>query len=244
MRDPRSKALVENFGGQWLLTRNVRLAHAEPGHLHRRGTRTCARRSSRKRSSSSRACSREDRSVLDLLTAELHVPERAAGEALRHPGVYGGHFRRVTLPDGSPRGGLLGQGSILMVTSYADRTSPVLRGKWLLENLLGTPPPPPPPDVPPLDESTRRARAECHDARAHGAAPRQPACAACHARMDPLGFALENFDAIGGWRTAEGNKPIDASGAMPDGTKFAGPADLQSAPVAAATSSWRPWPRS
>ena len=144
---------------------------------------------------------REDRSVLDLLTADYtFVNERLA----RHygiPNVYGSQFRRVTLADENRRG-LLGQGSILTVTSYPNRTSPVLRGKWILENILGTPPPPPPPNVPALKENGEggkvpsvRERMEEHR--------ENPACASCHRVMDPLGFALENFDAIGEWRTKE-----------------------------------------
>jgi hypothetical protein len=140
--------------------------------------------------------------------------------------VYGDSFRRVGL-DGTPRGGLLGQASLLTVTSYPDRTSPVLRGKWLLENILGTPPPPPPPDVPALKDkgadgrpTAVRDRLEEHR--------KNPACASCHLQMDPLGFALENFDAIGTWRTtAEGGAPVDASVALADGTKFAGPSGLR-----------------
>jgi hypothetical protein len=168
----------------------------------------------------------DDHSVLDLLTARYTYVNEQLAVQYGIPGVKGGHFRRVELPADSPRGGLLGQGSILMVTSYADRTSPVLRGKWILENLLGTPPPPPPPNVPPLADTggantakTMRQRMEQHR--------RQPQCAACHARMDPLGFALENFDAIGLWRTTEGNAPIDASSELPGGIKIGGAADLK-----------------
>jgi hypothetical protein len=164
--------------------------------------------------------------VPDLLTADYtFVNERLA----RHygiPNVYGSHFRRVSV-DESQRGGLLGHGSILTVTSYANRTSPVLRGKWLLENILGTPPPPPPPDVPDLpdavDHGTPRSireRMELHR--------KNPACAGCHARMDPLGFALENFDAIGRWRSIDESKNrVDASGVLPDGTRFDGPRELR-----------------
>jgi len=141
--------------------------------------------------------------------------------------VYGDHFRRVKVSDGNRRG-LLGQGSILTVTSRANRTSPVLRGKWVLDNVLGTPPPPPPPNVPALKESgaeirnlTMRQRTEQHRAN--------PVCASCHSRMDPIGFALDNFNAIGQWRTTDGSTPIDASGALADGTKFDGPGDLREA---------------
>jgi hypothetical protein len=165
---------------------------------------------------------REDRSVLDLLKADYtFVNERLA----RHygiPNIYGSRFRRVAVAD-EARKGLLGQGSILTVTSYATRTSPVRRGKWVLENLLGMPPPPPPPDVPALEEKskegkplTMRQQMEQHRAK--------PACAGCHKLMDPIGFALENFDATGKWRTispfGEANSPIDPSGVLYDGNKF------------------------
>jgi hypothetical protein len=167
---------------------------------------------------------REDRSVLDLLNADYtFVNERLA----RHygiPHVYGNRFRRVMSSD--VRRGLLGQGSILALTSYPNRTSPVLRGKWLLDNVLGAPPPPPPPNVPDLkaagDDGTPRSvrdRMEQHR--------ENPACATCHVRMDPLGFALENFDAIGKWRSTSDGTPIDASGALPDGTRFEGVAGLR-----------------
>jgi hypothetical protein len=169
----------------------------------------------------------EDRSATELLTANYtFVNERLA----RHygiPNVYGNTFRRVTFND-DWRGGLLGQGSILTVTSYANRTSPVFRGKWLLENILGTPPPPPPPDVPPFPEAdgknqptSVRARMEQHR--------QNPVCASCHRMLDPLGFALENFDAIGALRTTDAGAPIDPSGALPDGTKFDGPAAFRKA---------------
>jgi len=143
------------------------------------------------------------------------------------PGVYGDRFRRVALGAESGRAGVLGQGSVLTVTSYATRTSPVLRGKWILANLLGAPPPPPPANVPGLQEKSdegkplsMRQAMERHRTNA--------ACASCHSRMDPLGFALENFDAIGQWRSiGESQEPIDASGALPDGTAFQGPAGLR-----------------
>jgi hypothetical protein len=169
----------------------------------------------------------EDRSVLDLLNADYtFVNERLA----RHygmAGVYGSRFRRVTLTDETRRG-LLGQGSVLTVTSYATRTSPVARGKWILENILGTPPPPPPPNVPALKDkadagrpTTLRQRMEEHRAN--------PACAVCHKVMDPLGFSLENFDAIGQWRSTDGVAPVDASGQLADGTKVDGPVSLRQA---------------
>ena len=170
---------------------------------------------------------REDRSALELLDADYtFVDERLA----RHygiPNVRGSHFRRVALDD-EARGGLLGHGSILTVTSYANRTSPVNRGKWVLENILGTPPPPPPPDVPDLETAeggqalSMRAAMEQHRAN--------PVCASCHRLMDPLGLALENFDAIGRWRDrSETRGAIDATGELPDGTPFDGPAGLKAA---------------
>jgi hypothetical protein len=160
-----------------------------------------------------------------LLNAKYTFLNERLARHYQIPNVYGERFRRVELKDDN-RSGLLGQGSILTVTSYGNRTSPVLRGKWLLEMILGTPPPPPPPDVPPLKEKSEtdrplsvRGRLEQHR--------QNPACASCHVRMDPLGFALENFDAIGKWRTDEDGVPVDASAALPDGTKLAGVAGLR-----------------
>jgi hypothetical protein len=169
---------------------------------------------------------REDRSVVDFLNADYtFVNERLA----RHygiPNIYGSDFRRIALKDGT-RGGLLGQGSILTVTSYENRTSPTLRGKWVLENIMGSPPPQPPPNVPALKEESptnpkqrsMRERLEQHRVN--------PVCSSCHSRMDPLGFALDNYDAVGRWRTAEGATPVDASGVMPTGEKFNGAAELK-----------------
>jgi hypothetical protein len=167
---------------------------------------------------------REDRSILELLTANYTFVNERLAKHYGIPNVTGTHFRRVTLPD-ARRAGILGQGSILLVTSYANRTSPVQRGKWLLMNVLGAPPPDPPADVPPLPEKTTeqpksvRARLEQHR--------NNPVCASCHSQMDPLGFALENFDGIGGWRTMDGTTPIDASGVLPSGVKFTGPAEFR-----------------
>jgi hypothetical protein len=169
---------------------------------------------------------REDRSVVELLTANYtFVNERLA----RHygiPNVYGSHFRRITLPPDSPRRGLLGQGSILTLTSYPARTSPVVRGKWILDNILGTPPPPPPPNVPALKDNpsgkvlSMRERMAVHRA--------SPVCATCHSIMDPLGLSLENFDAVGRWRDRmEDDTAIDVSGVFHDGTKFEGVTGLR-----------------
>jgi hypothetical protein len=172
---------------------------------------------------------REDRSVLDLLRADYtYLDERLA----RHYGVrglYGSHFRRVAVKD-DPRRGLLGHASILSVTSHAERTSPVLRGKWVLENLLGLIVPPPPEDIPPLvavdaeAPKTLRAQMEAHRTN--------PVCASCHKLMDPIGFALENFDAVGSWRTEEPGGRIDASGQLADGSKIDGVVALRNAILA------------
>lgn len=227
LADSRSTALVTNFAGQWLYLRNMR-THAPDPTAFPDFDDNLRDAFETETELFIEAELREDRSLLDLLSANFtFVNERLA----RHygiPGIYGSHFRRVTFADDS-RGGLLGQGSILTVTSYPTRTSPVLRGKWLLENILGAPPPPPPPNVPALKDSgaggkpaSVRERMEQHRAN--------PVCASCHARMDPLGFALENFDGIGRWRTTdESRTPIDASGVLPDGTKFQGIAGLRQA---------------
>ena len=222
--DPRSRALVDNFAGQWLAVRNVRDVVPD-SQLFPEFDENLREAFQQETELFMESQLREDRSLLRLLDADYtFVNERLA----RHygiPNVYGNRFRRVTLPD-AERGGLLGHGSILTVTSYANRTSPVLRGKWLLDNFLGAPPPAPPPDIPALGENTAtrtptsvRERLEEHR--------RNPACAVCHAPMDPLGFALENFDAIGAWRTTDALNPVDASASLPDGTRFEGPAGLR-----------------
>ena len=221
LADPRSQAFVENFAGQWLFLRNleatvpVQSIFPDFDDTLRQGLR-------RETELFFASIVAEDRSVTDLLTADYtYVNERVA----RHygmPDVKGSHFRRVQYPQNGPRAGLLGHGSILAVTSYPDRTSPVIRGKWILENLLGAPPPDPPPDVPGLVEtdgagsalSMRERLARHRD---------NPSCASCHALMDPLGFALENFDAIGRYRTiGDAGEAIDAAGTLPDGTSFDG----------------------
>jgi hypothetical protein len=173
---------------------------------------------------------REDRSVLDLLTADYTFLNERLAEHYGVPGVYGSNFRRVAVTT-EARKGLLGQGSVLTVSSHADRTSPVVRGKWILENLLGAPPPAPPPNVPPLSENAEgappkslRARLELHRAN--------PICASCHKSMDPIGFALENYDAVGRWRTEESGQPINASGTLSDGTQVNGVVSLRNAILA------------
>ena len=224
LRDDRAKALIANFFGQWLYLRNIDTVAPDPEAFPEfDDTLRAAFKTETDMFLESQL--REDRSVMELLTARYtFVNERLA----RHygiPNIYGSHFRRVSLSD-EASGGLLGQGSVLTVTSYATRTSPVVRGKWLLENLLGAPPPPPPPNVPALKEdktgeqpTSVRERLEQHR--------RNPVCAGCHARMDPLGFAMENFDGIGKWRNEDANAPVNSSGTLPDGTKFHGPAQFR-----------------
>jgi hypothetical protein len=171
----------------------------------------------------------QDRPVLDLFSADYTFVNERLARHYRIPGVVGDEFRKVTYPDGRRRG-LLGHGSILTLTSHADRTSPVLRGKWVLEVLLGTPPPPPPPNVPDLE-----ATAEAEDGRLRTVRERMeqhrsnPACASCHKMIDPLGLALENFDVTGAWRLRDNGTPVDAASALYDGTPLTGPADLQNA---------------
>ena len=224
LKDSRSKALVSNFAAQWLQLRSLRAINPDQDVFpyFEENLREAFRVETELFFES---LLREDRSVLELLSANYtFVNERLA----RHygiPDVYGSHFRRVEL-ETEERRGLLGKGSILALTSYANRTSPVLRGKWVLENLLGTPPPPPPPNIPDLVESDKDGQAfSMREAMEQHRA--NPACATCHNVMDPLGFALENFDGIGTWRTTDAGDPIDSSGVLPDGTPFRGPAELQ-----------------
>ena len=227
LADPRADALTTNFASQWLHLRNLdavrpdaRLFPDFDDNL-RQGFR-------RETELLFRSVLDEDRSVVDLLTADFTFMNERVARHYEIPGVYGDHFRRVALPPGSPRAGLLGHGSILTVTSYATRTSPVLRGKWILENLLGTPPPPPPANVPPLDET--RSNVRVVSMRERMEAHRQnPQCAVCHRIMDPAGLSMENFDAIGRWRATEGVAPIDAAGNLPGGEEFDGVAGLRAA---------------
>jgi hypothetical protein len=226
LRDPRSKTLATNFAGQWLQIRklsetqpdisefpdydiNLKEAFAEETELFLQ------------------SLLEENHPLMDLLDADYTFLNERLARHYGVPNVYGSSFRRVTLKDENRRG-LLGHGSVLMLTSYPNRTSVVLRGVWLLTNILASPPPPPPPNVPAFKErgddgTIKTVRESMEEHRAN------PACAACHMRMDPLGFALENFNAIGQWRTTEGtaNTPIDNSGELPDGTKFNGPVELR-----------------
>ncbi|HEY6343213.1 MAG TPA: DUF1592 domain-containing protein [Bryobacteraceae bacterium] len=234
LEDPRSEALIGNFAGQWLYLRNLQsIAPSLEDFPDFDDNLRQAFRTETEMFFDSIV--REDRSVQDLLTADYtFVNERLA----RHygiPNVYGSQFRRVALGPDNPRRGLLGQGSFLLATSLATRTSPVLRGKWILENILGTPPPEPPPNVPtlkenvkPTDQSTETVQAPSVRQRMEEHRVNQP-CAGCHKMMDPIGFALENFDGVGQWRTQDGRIPVDASGQLVDGTKIDGPAQLREA---------------
>ena len=222
--DPRSQAFVSNFGGQWLYLRNLETQKPDPDVFP--NFDDSLRQSFRQETELFfGSVLRENRSILNLLDADYTYLNQRLAEHYEIPGVYGSQFRRVKLNDPN-RGGLLGQGSILTVTSYPNRTSVVQRGKWVLENLLGAPPPPPPADIPDLKPHSKdgrllsmREQLESHRAN--------PICASCHARMDPIGFALENFDGIGKWRTKDAGLPIDASGKLPSGKSFTGSNELK-----------------
>ena len=218
LADTRANTLVANFVGQWLYLRNIEAVLPDPVAFPDFDENLRAALAGETRLFFE-SMLREDRSLVDLLTADYTFLNERLARHYGIPGVHGSELRRVTVTS-DERKGLLGKGSVLTVTSYPNRTSPTLRGKWVLENLLGSPPPPPPPDVPSLKEGkeasvlTMRERMRMHQAN--------PVCASCHVRMDPLGFALENFDGLGRWRTG-----IDASGMLPDGTKIEGPAGLR-----------------
>jgi hypothetical protein len=228
LANPKADALVTNFAGQWLYLRN--LAAASPD------ARTFPDFDDNLRQAFRRETElfvdsivREDRSALDLLRANYTFVNERLAKHYGIPNVYGSRFRRVALGDDSVRGGILGQGSVLTVTSYANRTSPVLRGKWILENIVGTPPPPPPQNVPPLKDTDVEGRVLSMRERMaqHRASP---ACAGCHQLMDPAGLAMENFDAIGRWRLrTESGSDVDASGGLPDGSTFSGMGGLRTA---------------
>jgi hypothetical protein len=222
--DPRSEAIVSNFAGQWLYLRNLETSKPDSDIFtdYDEGLRDAFRKETELFFAH---VMREDRSVIELLDADYTFLNQRLAEHYGIPKVYGSQFRKVVLYN-PQRGGILGHGSVLTVTSYPNRTSVVQRGKWILETLLGAPPPPAPPDVPDLKEKAEDGRRlpmrealETHRAN--------PVCASCHSRMDPLGFALENYDGVGKWRTKDLDTPIDASAKMPDGTEFAGLAGLK-----------------
>lgn len=226
LADERSEALVTNFAAQWLYLRN--LASITPDNRLFPDFDDNLRRALRTETELFfESILREDRSVLDLLAADYTFLNERLAKHYGIPNIYGSRFRRVDLDADSKRGGLLRHGSILTVTSYATRTSPVIRGKWVLDNILGIPPPPPPPGVPALEENRVAAGLSVRDRIAEHR--KNPACAGCHQLMDPVGLSLESYDAVGRWRTTEGGKPIDATGGMPDGSTFDGVEGLQQA---------------
>jgi hypothetical protein len=226
LADPKSHSLANNFADQWLYLRNLdsltpdaRLFPEFDDNL---------RQAFRKETELFfESILQEDRNVIDLLKTDYTFLNERLAMHYGVPGVYGSHFRKVSLKPESHRGGLLRQGSILAVTSYATRTSPVIRGHWILGNLLGTPPPPPPPNVPSLKENTISAKLSIRERLA--AHRENPQCASCHNIMDPVGFALENFDALGRWRTYEDGEQLDTSGGFPDGSQFSGVDGLEQA---------------
>jgi cytochrome c5 len=225
LRDPRATQMVNNFFGQWLGLRDLKNLSPDPA-AYPDFDDSLREAFLRETNTYLDAMVREDHGVGELLNSNFTYLNERLARFYGIPGVYGPHFRRVTLTDPN-RFGILGQGAILTVTSYSTRTSPVVRGKWLMTNVLGSPPPAPPPNVPALAESgaggapptTVRERMQEHRKNA--------VCASCHSRMDPLGFALENYSAIGKWRTNESGQPIDVSGQFPDGTKFSSPGEFK-----------------
>jgi hypothetical protein len=219
LADPRSRSLIDNFANQWLYLRN--LGAITPNHRLFPDFDDNLRQAFRLETELFfESILREDRSVIDLLSAEYTFLNERLAKHYQIPNVYGSRFRKVLLTPDDHRGGLLRHGSILTVTSYATRTSPVIRGNWILENIVGTPAPPPPNDVPPLEDNsvdqTLPMRERLSEHRAN------PACASCHNLMDPVGFALENYDAIGRWRTHVDGRELDVSGGLPDGQNFVG----------------------
>ena len=226
LKDPRAHSLITNFAAQWLYLRNVDQANPD-SYLFPEWDDDLRRAFVSETELFLEDQITADHSVVELLTAPYTFVNERLATHYGLPNVYGSHFRKVKLPDAIHRGGLLGHGSILLVTSYPNRTSPVLRGKWLLENFLNFEPPTPPPDVPGFPEIQRgehqrsvRERLEEHR--------KNPVCASCHSVIDPLGFALEHYNAIGQFRaTEEDGEPVDASAAMPDGVAFDGLAGMR-----------------
>ena len=225
LADRRAVALADNFAAQWLGLRSLADIEPDKQTYPEFDTALSAAFDSETRMFI-RSLIRENRSIFDLLSADYTYLNERLAALYGVPGVTGPGFRRVSLQGNDQRGGLLTQGSILLLTSHAARTSPVLRGKWILENLLNSPPPPPPPNVPPLDENplsgrklTTREKVERHRSN--------PACSGCHARIDGLGFALENFDVIGRWRARDEGGDIDPSGKLASGAAFSGPTGLK-----------------
>jgi len=226
LADPRASALVENFAGQWLFLRN--LASVRPNVEEFADFDDNLRQAMRRETELLFTnVMRENHSVLELLTADYTFVNERLAKHYGMPGIYGSQFRKVPVTQDSRRG-LLGHASILTITSYPNRTSPVLRGKWVLENVLGTPAPAPPPNVPALaeNEAGRVARTLRERLAEHRA---NPVCATCHDVMDPIGLGLENFDAVGRWRTREAGGEVDASGQLANGTQINGASALREA---------------
>jgi Protein of unknown function (DUF1592)/Protein of unknown function (DUF1588)/Protein of unknown function (DUF1587)/Protein of unknown function (DUF1595)/Protein of unknown function (DUF1585)/Cytochrome C oxidase, cbb3-type, subunit III len=225
LKDPKAHALVENFADQWLLIRNLKSATPDTA-LFPSFDEPLRRAMQKETELYFENVVREDRSIIDFIDSDYTFINERLAKHYDIDGVKGDEFRKVTLKDGR-RGGVLTQASILTVTSNPTRTSPVKRGKFILDNILGTPPPPPPPDVPALKEG--KAIAESASLRQRMEQHRSnPACASCHQKMDPLGFGFENFDAVGAWRERDGKNAIDPAGVLPDGATFKGPAELKS----------------
>lgn len=226
LADARSRSLVRNFASQWLYLRN--LESVNPDMRLFPDFDDNLRQSLRQETELFfESILKEDRSVLDLIKSDFTYLNERLAKHYGVPHVYGSRFRRVPVDDSYHRGGLLRQGSILTVTSYATRTSPVIRGHWVLQNLVGTPPPPPPPNVPALSENTVSSQLSIRDRLAQHRA--DAACASCHQQMDPVGFSLENFDGVGRWREIEEGQAIDATGRLLEGNAFIGVSGLEDA---------------
>jgi hypothetical protein len=225
LADPRADALVSNFAGQWLFLRELKNVRPDSPDFDEN-----LRRSFQQETELLfRTIVREDRPIIDLLDADFTFVDERLAKHYGMEGIHGSRVRRVSLAANDPRRGLLGQGSVLTVTSAANRTSPVVRGKWVLDNVLGMPPPQPPPgvetnlekDAAQVKVTSLRQRLEMHRANA--------VCASCHKVMDPIGLSLENFDHVGKWRTTDGKTPIDAKAQLVDGTTLDGPLSLRRA---------------
>jgi hypothetical protein len=232
LTDPRAEALSTRFGSQWLRLQDVEKIHPD-ALLFPSFDNELAASYKRETELLFDSIVREDRNVMELLTADYTFVNERIAKVYKIPNITGEEFRRVKLTDENRRG-ILGHGSILMLTSVADRTSPVQRGKWIMETLLGAPPPPPPPNVPPLEDTksatttgktlSTRERMEEHR--------KNPACNSCHRVIDPLGLALENFDVVGAWRIKDNGVAVDTAAKLYDGTELSGPASLREALIA------------
>jgi hypothetical protein len=226
LADPRSESLVTNFAAQWLFLRDIDSKRPDEV-LFPNFDETLRDALRRETELFIDSILRENRNITELLTANYTFLNERLARHYGIPNIKGSYFRRVTLPEGSVRGGLLGQGSILTLTSYSTRTSPVLRGKWVLENLLSSAPPPPPADIPALRTEAASTGKPLTMREAMAQHRANPTCAGCHARMDPIGFSMENLDAVGAWRDLDAFNAIDAVGVFPDGTTFDGVAGLK-----------------